>query len=100
MMIDMRPTNVSALSEKDLRHQIDLSVTRALLDGDYAAMLLADPTMVLEDRGCAPQHHKDLRSIRATDVTDFARQAYNVFWTSAAPSHTREDHRQVAVAAR
>ena len=100
MMIDTRPANVSAISEQDLRHQIDLSVSRALFDGDYAAMLLADPTMVLEDRGCAPQHYKDLRSICATDISDFVRQAYSVFWTSAGPSHTSKDQRQLAVAAR
>ncbi|GAC1328814.1 MAG: hypothetical protein NVSMB2_28040 [Chloroflexota bacterium] len=99
-MIDTRPANVTALSEKDLRQQINVSVSRALFDGDYAAMLLADPTLVLEDGGCAPQHYKDLRSIRASDIPDFARQAYSVFWTSAAPSSTSEDQRQLAAAAR
>lgn len=100
MMIETRPTNVTALSEKDLRHQIDRWITRALVDSQSAALLLADPTTVLEDRGCAPQHYKDLRGIHASDVPDFARQAYDIFWTSVGTSHATEEQRPLAAAAR
>ncbi len=51
-----------------------------MFDGDYASLLLADPTVVLEDRGCPPQQYLSLRSIHATDVVDFARQARVLFW--------------------
>lgn len=100
MMIETRPTTVSALSEKDLQRQINLSVSRALVDRDYAAMLLADPTRVLEDRGCAPQHYKELRGIRAADISDFCQQALGVFWPTSPLAHAREDQLSFAVAAR
>src|SRR5437763_16992970 len=79
-MLDERPTALSLTSEKDLRHQIDRSVSRALVDGDYAHLLLMDPTVALEERGCSPQQFKSLRSIRANDLLDFARQAQSLFW--------------------
>jgi len=71
------------ISEKDLRRQIDRSVSRALVDGNYASRLLTDPTVVLEDRGCPPQQYVSLRSIRASTLVDFARQAQDVFWAIA-----------------
>lgn len=70
----------SEISEKDLRRQIDRSVSRALVDGEYARLLLVDPTVVLEDHGCPPQHYLSLRSIQATSLLDFASQAYGLFW--------------------
>ena len=70
----------SAVSEKELRRQIDRSVSRALVDGDFARLLLTDPTVALEDHGCPPQQYRTLRSIRATDLVDFARQAQELFW--------------------
>jgi hypothetical protein len=80
MMLDTRPISVSALGEKDLRRQIDRSVSRALVDGEFARVLLTDPTVVLEDRGCTLQQHKSLRSIDASNLLDFAQQAQALFW--------------------
>src|SRR5262249_10763033 len=79
-MIDQRTINLSVSSERDLRRQIDRSVSRALVDGDYARLLLMDPTVALEDRGCSPQQFKSLRTIRANNLLDFARQAQALFW--------------------
>jgi len=53
-------------------------------------MLLTDPTVAVEDRGCPPQQYKTLRSIRATDLLDFARQAQALFWI-VQPSTSLED---------
>jgi hypothetical protein len=93
-----RPT-LAEVSEKDLRHQIDKSVSRALVDGDYARLLLADPTIVLEDRGCPPQQYRSLQTIRASSLLDFAHQARSLFWAvDATPVH-QEDQRQLAAAA-
>ena len=52
MLLDTLPSAPSVIGDKDLRRQIDRSVSRALVDGDYATLLLTDPTVVLEDRGC------------------------------------------------
>ncbi|MDQ6672933.1 MAG: hypothetical protein M3069_19695 [Chloroflexota bacterium] len=70
----------SVISEKDLRRQIDLSVSRALVDRAYAKLLLADPTVVLGEGGCPPQQYLSLRSIEATTLHDFATQARALFW--------------------
>jgi hypothetical protein len=75
------PGNISVVGEKDLRRQIDRSVTRALVDGLYADLLLSDPTVVLEDHGCSPQQYKALRGIHATSLLDFATQATAIFWS-------------------
>jgi hypothetical protein len=80
MMLDPRPVSISVIGEKDLRRQIDRSVSRALVDGDYARVLLTNPTVVLEERGCPPQQYKSLRSIHASSLLDFARQAQALFW--------------------
>jgi hypothetical protein len=79
-MLAQAPAAVSLLSEKDLRHQIDRAVSRALFDRDYASELLANPTIALEDRGCPPQEYLSLRGIQASDVVDFAYQARARFW--------------------
>ena len=79
-MLDTQSIPFSVVSEKDLRRQIDRSVSRALTDADYARLLLTDPTVALEDHGCPPQQYRTLRSIRATDLVDFARQAQALFW--------------------
>ena len=68
------------LAEQDLRRQIDRSVSRALADGDFAKQLLVNPALALQDRGCSPQQRRSLLDIRATDLTDFARQAHALFW--------------------
>ena len=78
-MIDTGTTQ-RYLSERDLRHQIDRSVSRALYDHDFAGRLLTSPALVLEDRGCSPQQLRSLLSIRANDLTDFALQARRLFW--------------------
>jgi hypothetical protein len=70
------------IGEKDLRRQIDRSVSRALVDGDYAQKLLSDPTVVLEDRGSTPQHYKELHGIHASNLRDFAEQAQSIFWAA------------------
>lgn len=79
-MIDTFGLQISVTGDKDLRRQIDRSVSRALVDRDYAKLLLGDPTVALEDHGCPPQQYRSLRSIRATDLVDFARQAQALFW--------------------
>jgi hypothetical protein len=73
----------SVMSEKDLRRQIDRSVCRALVDSEYARLLLADPTVVLEDHDCAPQLYLSLLSIQASTLLDFSRQAQALFWAVA-----------------
>jgi hypothetical protein len=79
MLVD-RPTTLSVVGEKELRRQIDRSVSRALVDRDFARLLLTDPTVALEEHGCPPQQFKSLRGIRATDLLDFAQQAQALFW--------------------
>jgi hypothetical protein len=81
MMFDTQLHPLTAVGEKDLRRQINLSVTRALVDGSYADLLLSDPTVVLEDHGCSPQQYKALRGIHATTLLDFATQAAAIFWS-------------------
>jgi hypothetical protein len=97
MMFDTR-LSVSVLGEQDLRRQIDRSVSRALVDGDYARLLMADPTVALEDRGCTPQQRKQLRSIHASNLLDFARQAQSLFWAVEPFSLPRKDQRPLAAA--
>jgi len=67
-------------SERDLRLQIDRSLSRAMFDKDFECMLLADPAVVLGDNGCTPQQQIDLLNIRANSLLDFARQAQALFW--------------------
>jgi hypothetical protein len=90
----LMPTGAPALAlitEKELRRQIDRSVSRALVDDEYARILLADPTVVLEDRGCPPQQYRSLRSIKAVNLLDFARQAQALFWSAAADAVTVDE---------
>src|SRR5579864_4073390 len=84
MAIDLltdRAFGIPSGSDRDLRRQIDRSVSRALCDRDFAERLLSDPTIALQDNGCPPQQYKSLRSIQAIDVVDFARQAHALFWS-------------------
>jgi hypothetical protein len=76
----MQAVSFAAITEKDLRRQIDHSVARALVDGAFAQTLLANPTVAVEEAGCAPQEYKKLRQIHASDLEDFARQAFALFW--------------------
>ena len=98
-MIDTTVPGVSVVSEKALRRQIDRSVSRALVDEEYARTLLANPTVVLEDRGCPPQQYRTLRSIRASSLIEFARQAHELFW-AAEPAHAAATSSLAAAAAR
>ena len=93
------PESVAVVSEKDLRRQIDRSVSRALVDREYASRLLTDPTVALEEHGCPPQQYRSLRSIRATDLIDFARQAQALFWITDATLPRRETQLPLAAAA-
>lgn len=98
-MLAERSMNDSLVGEKDLRKQLDRSVSRALVDRDYAKLLLDDPTVALEDHGCPPQQFRSLRSIRATDLVDFARQAQDLFWRVGPATVCRDDQRSLAAAA-
>jgi hypothetical protein len=98
-MIAERPSSPAVIGERDLQRQIDRSVSRALVDDEFARLLLTDPTVALEDRGCAPHQYRSLRSIRATDLVDFARQAQALFWIVEASTSTHEDQLQLAAAA-
>jgi hypothetical protein len=90
-MLTEHPVSLSVISEKALRRQIDRSVTRGMVDPQYATLLLTDPTVALEDRGCSPQQYKLLRSIRATDLIDFSRQARSLFWIVAPTQHCQQE---------
>ncbi|HYY87878.1 MAG TPA: hypothetical protein VFA49_03715 [Chloroflexota bacterium] len=87
----MLTLGLTETGERNLRRRIDTSVSRALFDREYAELLLADPTILLDDQGCTPQQYLELRGIRAQDIKDFASQAEALFWPSAAPrvSETR-----------
>lgn len=79
-LLSNRVARLPSVGDRDLRRQIDRSVSRALCDRDFAERLLTDPTIALQDGGCPPQQYKSLRSIQAIDVVDFARQAHALFW--------------------
>jgi hypothetical protein len=93
------PATIAQISEEDLRRQIDRFISRALVDDDLARLLLDDPTVVLEDRGCPPQQYRSLRTIKATNLLDFARQAELLFWSVDPVSDAEEDQPQLAAAA-
>jgi hypothetical protein len=88
----------AAVSERELRCQIDRCVSRALVDREFAQLLLADPTLALGGRGCTPQQYLELRSITAETITDFARQAVRLFWQNGDPRPHEEQgqHRSAA----
>jgi len=98
---------VPLMSERDLRRQIDRAVARALVDRDYASLLLADPTLVLDDHDCHPQQYLSLRSIDANDLVEFARQAQALFWMATSmtfdstpnPQLNQEEQRPLAALA-
>jgi hypothetical protein len=98
-MLSDFPASVSVIGEKDMRRQIDRSVSRALIDHDYARLLLTDPTVALADHGCPPQQYRSLRGIRATDLFDFARQAQQLFWIVEPKSAAAEEQLSLAAAA-
>ena len=94
------PPTTRHLADKELRRQIDRSVSRALFDEEYASLLLTDPTVALEEQGCPPQQFKSLRGIHAKDLADFARQARALFWlVDPAPSTSSMEAQLPLVAA-
>jgi len=99
-LLSDRPPVPSLAADRDIRRQIDRSVSRALVDDEYARRLLSDPTVALEDHGCPPQHFKSLRSIHAKDLLDFARQAQALFWTGEPTALDVEDQLPLAAGAR
>ncbi|MGI9148276.1 MAG: hypothetical protein ACR2IK_17270 [Chloroflexota bacterium] len=84
----------SVLGESELRRQLDRCLSRALVDAEYASLLLSDPTAILEDRGCPPQQYLSLRSLRANTLLDFAQQAQALFWAfgELSPEQLVEDN--------
>ncbi|MCA1644058.1 MAG: hypothetical protein LC797_00870 [Chloroflexi bacterium] len=107
-MLAQAKATVAVIGEKDLRRQIDRAVSRAVVDRDYASLLLADPTVALEGYGCPPQQYLSLRSIDAIDVVDFAHQARELFWYAeplafpprfALPQLNQAEHRSLAAMA-
>ncbi len=100
-MLKMHALTFAATSEKELRRQIDRSVSRALIDDKYAQSLLSDPTVAVQEQGCAPQHYKQLMQIKASSLVDFATQAQALFWVVApTPSSSLEALLPLAAAAR
>ena len=97
-MIYTIASQIAASSDRDLRKQIDRSVSRALVDRDYAKLLLDNPAVALEDHGCPPLQYRSLRSIRATDLVDFAQQAQALFWR-VGPATVRRDDQLLAAGA-
>ena len=93
------PATLSQISEKELRRQINRSVSRALVDNEFARHLLSDPTIVLEDRGCPPQQYRSLRNIKASTLLDFAGQARRLFWSVSGTPVIQEDQLPLAAAA-
>ena len=97
----MLPTDVPTplvARERELRRQIDRSVSRALVDGAYARLLLDDPTLAVGEHGCTPQQYLELRAIRARDLRDFAVQAEALFWPTIDEPSTQEAVRLAASA--
>jgi putative NADH-flavin reductase len=101
-MIAQDTASQPVISDRELRRHIDRSVSRALVDGEYARLLLIDPTVVLEDQECPPQQYLSLLSIQADTLLDFARQAQALFWAVAhyKPELVEEDAPPLAAAAR
>jgi hypothetical protein len=98
-MIDSPIHTVFQLNEKELRRQINKSVSRALVDREFAHLLLADPTVVLEERGCPLPQYRLLKAIKASSLLDFAHQARHLFWAVGATPLSQEDQRPLAAAA-
>ena len=96
--MDSPSPSLAHVSERELRRRIDCSVTRALVDPDFARLLLADPTVVLDGNGCPPQQYRSLRAIRATTLHDFASQAQQLFWSIDSASVSRPHKRPLATA--
>jgi hypothetical protein len=67
-------------ADRSLRRQLDRAIGRALVDGNFAAALLAQPTVALGTHECPSPQYSELRSIHASSLHDFARQAWQVFW--------------------
>lgn len=99
-MVTTQTLSFTAMAEKQLRNQIDRSVSRALVDSEYADLLLSDPTIAVREAGCAPQQYKQLHGIHATDLVDFARQAQALFWIVEPRTMPRQNEQLAMVAGR
>jgi hypothetical protein len=75
--------------ERQVRHQIDRAVGRALVDRAFAARLLANPTLAVGTRGCDPTQYQAVKEIRARHVDEFARQIFDQFWSTSRVSTRR-----------
>ena len=94
----MQALSFAANTEKELRRQIDRSVSRALVDGDFAQSLLSNPAVAVEERGCTPQQYKQLLQIHASSLSDFAHQAQSLFWSIEPASRSIDNRRLLATA--
>jgi len=79
------------IRDADLCRLIDRSVARAMFDSEFATRMLADPTVVLGDSGCTPQQRRDLRTIHADTVLEFAERARDRFWLQPVERVYRRD---------
>ena len=86
------------IGEHELRRLIDRSVSRAMFDHAFATRMLADPTVVLGDTGCTPQQRRDLRTIRARTVLEFAERAHERFWLAPVDRVYQQDAALAAAA--
>ena len=77
-----RAMSCSQTCELELRRQVNRAISRALVDDDYAAALLAHPAVALCAPGCLSRQHLELGEIRASSLQDFASQALEVCWPS------------------
>jgi hypothetical protein len=80
-------------NERELRGQIDRSLSRALFDAEFAQQLLSDPGRAVH--GCTPRQHRQLRKIRAHDLVDFAQQAQALFWLGLREDYDYSDEEEV-----
>jgi hypothetical protein len=78
-------TASAVVSEKELRDQIQRAVGRALVDREFAAAVLSDPTLMLGTRSCPDGQYYLLRDIHATDLMDFIGQVHTLLSCGASP---------------
>lgn len=82
----MEPELADTLDEAEVRRQLDLAIGRAMVDADFAAELLAEPTIGLGDAPCSAEQRQQLRRVRAETLREFAAQVEALFWPSAGPA--------------
>jgi len=97
-MVTMTAPSTHEVGEHELCRLIDRSVSRALFDSTFATRMLADPTVVLGETGCTPQQRRDLRTIRARTVLEFAERARELFWLAPLDRIYQQDSTLAAAA--